>query len=361
MRLQLYNYLSQRFQSVCVDGCLSPPLGLECGVPQGSILGPLLFILFTNDIPYLVHDHPVCLEDPSPGCQQCGSTVCYVDDCTYSHGDTDPLALSETLSDQYNRISSYMAANRLVINAEKTHLLVMGTRASATRRHEVHLQADQHKILPTQSEKLLGGLISQDLKWTNHLQGSDQSVVKQLTSRLNGLVKGAARASFSTRKMVANGIFISKLCYLIQLWGGAEGYLLQALQVLQNKAARAVTHQSWFTPTRILLARCNWLSVQQLVFCQTVLTIHKIVISGRPYYLHKKMISQYPYKTRQAVGGGVRFGENFTGTSGLIHDSFCYRGAVDYNRVPSFIRSARSLNTFKYKLKQWVSTNIPLG
>ena len=76
---------------------------------------------------------------------------------------------------------------------------------------------------------------------------------------------------------VANGIFMSKLCYLIQLWGGAEGYLLHALQVIQNRAARAVTRMSWFTPTRVLLNKCKWLSVRQLVFYQTGLTTHKIV------------------------------------------------------------------------------------
>ena len=73
--------------------------------------------------------------------------------------------------------------------------------------------------------------------------------------------------------MVANGIFLSKLCYLIQLWGGADGYLLGRLQVLQNKAARAVTGKSWFTPTRRLLEECKWLSVRQLVFYQTVMIV----------------------------------------------------------------------------------------
>ena len=354
------SYLSQRHQSVSVDGCMSPPLSIECGVPQGSILGPLLYILFTNDIPDLVHDHPVTVTNPAPCCQDCGSTVCYVDDCTYSHGDYDPLALSDILTRQYNRISSYMSANQLVINAEKTHLLVMGTKASAVRRNEVFLQADQHRILPTQNEKLLGGHISDDLKWKAHLQGGDQSLVKQLTSRLNGLIKVASRASFATKKMVAIGIFMSKLGYLIQLWGGADEYLLQALQVLQNKAARAVTGQSWFIPTRLLLAKCNWLSVRQLVFYQTVLTTHKIVKSGTPVYLNQKMRTEHPYSTRQAAGGGVRFGETFGGQSGLIHDSFCYSCAIDYNRIPSYIRSPQNMNTFKLKLKQWISTNIPM-
>ena len=189
---------------------------------------------------------------------------------------------------------------------------------------------------------------------------NEQSLARQLTSRINALVKISQLASFSTRLMVANGIFASKLCYLIQLWGGADGYLIARLQVLQNKAARAVTGKSWFTPTRRLLEECKWLSVNQLVFYQTVLGVHKILVGGKPEYLNKKFSSDYPYRTRQATGGGVRFGEEFHAKSGLSQASFCYRGTVEYNRVPGYIRSNKTMETFKHKLKQWVSTNIPL-
>ena len=98
-----------------------------------------------------------------------------------------------------------------------------------------------------------------------HILSNEQSVVRQLTSRINGLTKVCTRASKGTRLKVANGIFISKLCYLIELWGGCEGYLLTSLQVIQNRAARAVTRKSWFTSTRSLLKDCRWLSVEQLV------------------------------------------------------------------------------------------------
>ena len=192
------------------------------------------------------------------------------------------------------------------------------------------------------------------MKWKAHLWGSDQSLVRQLTSRINGLVKVSSRAPKETRLMVANGIVMSKLTYVIQLWG-SEKYLVKSLQVLQNRAARAVTGKSWFTPTRRLLQDCNWLSVNQLIFYHTVLQAHKVLVSGTQTYFSQRMSSHHPYRTRQAAGGSIWCGEEHTGKGG-----FSKRGAQMYNSIPLYIRNAGTIPTFKYKLRQWVTTNIPI-
>ena len=210
----------------------------------------------------------------------------------------------------------------------------MRTKATAAKRGEVKLQAGQYTILPSSSEKLIGGQISQDLKWKHHLQDSDQSLVRQLTSRINGLCLISSRVTFATRLMVANGVVISKLCYLIQLWGGAEAYLLKSLQVLQNRAARAVTGCNCFTSTRTLLKKCNWLSVQQLIFYQSVILAHKIVTSGSPLYLAQKMSTYHPYRTRQGSTGSIRFAENLTYKSTRAQNRFCYQTTIQYNSIP---------------------------
>ena len=343
-----------------IYGCLSPPVEMECGVPQGSILGPLMYIIFTNDIPDLVHDHPVSYQDTEPPCVPCGSTVCYVDDGTFSVGHTDPEVLSQKLSDQYKIIADYMAANRLVINGDKTHLVVMGTKQTAAHRNDVKLEAGPHTILPSSKEKLLGAQISQDLKWKQHILGSDESLTRQLTSRINGLSLLSSRSSLDTKLMVANGIVMSKICYLIQLWGGCEEYLLKALQVLQNKAARIVTGSGWFTPRRKLLKMCKWLSVKQLVFYQSVIMAHKIATLSSPFYLASKMSTVHPRNTRQAASGSIRYGENFAANHTPIQKSFCFRATSQYNSIPASLRAVRNMATFKLKLKKWVEGNIPI-
>ena len=62
-----------------------------------------------------------------------------------------------------------MAANKLVINADKTHLLVLGTRSMAEKRNMVSMQADNHTIMPSKQEKLLGCIVSDNLKWKQHI------------------------------------------------------------------------------------------------------------------------------------------------------------------------------------------------
>ena len=180
-------------------------------------------------------------------------------------------------------------SNRLKLNDDKTHLLVLTT-SQARRRAgpnlNVVISTPAADISSTSSEKLLGAWIHQDLKWAEHLQDNQESLLKSLTTRLSALKKLGQVASLKTRKMIANGVFMSKLSYLISVWGGCEGYLVRSLQVIQNKVARVVTKKPWSTPTSILLSQCGWLSVRQLAMYHTVLLVYKVLKqTGSPRYI----------------------------------------------------------------------------
>ena len=192
------------------------------------------------------------------------------------------------------------------------------------------------------------------MKWKEHLLDNKSSLIKQLNQRLNGVILVSKRASFSTRLMLANGVYLSKLVYLIQVWGGTQEYLIRALQVTQNKAMKAVTRMSWFTPTGVLLRKCNWLSVRQLIHYHTMLTMHKTVTNQSPVYIYDKVNTHTHHDTRRQV----KFSDKFTGRSERTQSSFCYRGAKQYNQLPFEITSLGNINSFKRKLKTWVKNNI---
>ena len=387
-----WSYLTGRRQSCSVDGQVSPALNIpSCGVPQGSIGGPILWLLFTCDQPDVFHEHEIDSQDPSRGCgrdgvqglsvedegvqgqgvddegvqgevvdeeggQQinCGELVGYVDDGAYSYSDSNPLILSQVLTRKFSMLEQWMHANKLVINPDKTHLLVMGSRKHRDARTDVSVNASGHTIRPTVTEKLLGGQLHQSLTWNLHLRDHRTSLTNQLSNRINGLRRVGKNADFSTKLKIANGIVISKLTYLITVWGGAQEYLLSALQVQQLAAARIVCgFESKFWSKRKLLNKTGWLSVRQLVFYHTVLQTCKTMRTKVPKPLFQSLSSTFPYRTRSADTGQIRQSQDFN------QKSFKFRARQFHNRVPSEVRTG-SIETVKKNLKQWVKSNIPI-
>jgi hypothetical protein len=252
-----------------------------------------------------------------------------------------------------------MVNNRFKLNDDKTHLMVMTT--SQFRRKnptlQVEIRTPTEVISASASEKLLGGLVHQNLKWAEHILNGEDSLVKALTTRLGALKMVGRIASLKNRKMIAEGMIMSKLSYLIPLWAGCESYLMLALQRIQNKAARVVTRSDLSTVGH--LAQCGWLSVQQLAFYQTCILVHKVLENKSPKYLYSMFTMDYTITTRQATRREIRQ-DSDTPELGLTMDSFRWRAAKDYNRIPAEIRRMKSLKTFKTNLWKWIISNIPI-
>ena len=258
-----------------------------------------------------------------------------------------------------------MSSNRLELNDDKTHLLLLSTDKSWRSKlsdNSLVLRTESGMTINTSScESLLGGVIAKNLKWTEHIMLHKNSLIKQLGVRLKALKKICPITCFKTRKMLADGLFMSKLIYLIPLWGGCEKFLIRALQVAQNKAARLVTNCGLYTPTKTLLKECGWLSVSQLVFYHTVVLLFKVRMSQQPKYLFNMAVSAENdrYGARSNQAGKLRVvGQE--PKQALNRNSFRWRSIQCWNQLPHQLRQQKNLVQFRISLKSWVRDNVDM-
>ena len=162
-------YLSGKTQAVYIDGSLSQFLAVEVGVPQGSILVPLYYVLFTNDLPETALDNQsqVHFSHLTTHCEECGGLCCFADDSTYGVSSADQDIPENKLNERYRVLAEYMGNNRLKLNYEKTHLFIMTTKQTQKLINiNVQINTPTEEIKPIKSEKLLGIIIQDDLKPT---------------------------------------------------------------------------------------------------------------------------------------------------------------------------------------------------
>ena len=142
------------------------------------------------------------------------------------------------------------------------------------------------------------------------------------------------------------------------LWGGCELYLIRSLQVIQNKAARAVAKMGWYTPTEELLKQCGWMSVNQLIVYHTLVLVFKVIYEKTPVYIYNKMTTGFAYPTRRwthfkngVCDSNLRISSNETSTHLLTNRSFRWRATKQWNALPLSVKQSKSLNKFKIALK----------
>ena len=165
-------------------------------------------------------------------------------------------------------------------------------------------------------------------------------------------------ATFKCRKMLANGLIMSKLIYAIQVYGSASEYLIDMLQVQQNEAARIVTRLGWTANSKTCLTQVGWLSIRQLIVFHSLLTVFKMQESGQPRYFSQKFKRRFLYQTRQATGHCYSISQ--TPHSERIKKAFYYKSIGLWNSLPAEVRKIERFKDFKLNLKLWTQSNVPL-
>ena len=252
------SYLTNRHQAVWIDHTLSEFLACDVGVPQGSNLGPLFFLIFYNDLPYSL---------------DCEVDV-FADDSTLTATADNVEEIGTKLTVEGDKVSQWMLSNKLKLNADKTHLLTVGTQQrllTLPDQPQVFMDGVQIKEDKDKCELLLGCSIQSNLKW----QVQVQNLIFKLRTRLSGLNKIKYIVPFHMRKIITQSIFNSIMVYCLPLFGGCDKSEVKNLQVLQNKAAQIVTHSPPRSRRSELYDKLEWLTVNQLIVYHTLLQFSK--------------------------------------------------------------------------------------
>ena len=194
-------------------------------------------------------------------------------------------------------------------------------------------------------ETLLGIRIDADLKW----HGQIEFLLDKLRTRLAGLSHVRHVLPYHLRKVISEGLFNSVLGYCLPLFGGCDVGEVQALQILQNKAAQVVTKSPPRAKRQPMYDTLDWLTVNQLIAYHTLLTVYRVRLTGEPEYLARSLC-------RDNVNGHIIVKPT---RLSLHQRSFKFRGACAWNELPKSIRGLHKIAAFKKALKTWIKQNTP--
>lgn len=213
------NYLSNRYQLTQINGEKSDLKAIETGVPQGSILGPLLFLIYINDI---------------PNCSSIFDMIMYADDTTLYCNIDDGGLDSTVLNTELDKISSWLASNKLSLNVSKTKYMVFHNRKTVTYPQ---LYINNTPIERTDHFKFLGLHMNRYLNWTDHVTDISLKLSKTIG------IMHRLKLIYPQHILISlyNTLFLPHLNYCLILWGLDNARVL----LLQKKAMRTITN-SWF-------------------------------------------------------------------------------------------------------------------
>lgn len=319
------SYLNNRRQCVKIEDCISQYKNVTYGVPQGTILGPILFTIYINGMFNLP-------------CS--GEIISYADDTVILYEDVTWGSLKNKVEKDFETIADFLSARLLTINAQKTHFIPFTSYSS-------HLP-DFTKLLINSCCKLeisskkyikyLGINIDCHLKWDIH--------TNTLVNKLRGLISKfkvcEQFCNLQQLKILYFALVQSHLSYGIIAWGGLTNVYFKKLEVMQKWILKIIFKKGYLYPTNQLYEECRLLDVRQL-YCQSLLINQYKQRNFNPSISHR-------HDTRYRQHSFVLHMANKT----IGQRSHTYIGPKIFNLLPAEIKSICTIKRFKSEIKKWI-------
>ena len=322
------SYLKNRKQFVQIKNIKSQIKSPTCGVPQGSILGPLLFILYINDLAN-VSDvlFPILFAD---------------DTSVYIEADKES-DLIKTLNEELAKLNIWLNANKLTINIAKSHYMVFhrGRRKS----NICNPILNNVSLERVQCTKFLGIIIDDGLKWTNHI-----SYIKNKIAKGFGIILRARK--FFNKKTLLNlyhAFIFPYLIYCVEIWGNAANIYLDPLIKLQKKIIRVITFSQYLAHTNDLFVQLQILPFKKLVIHRIGLQMFKINLGYIPKAVESLFTTNsdtHKYNTRNRDKMRSAYGKHE-----FMYSNFRFVGIHIWNYILDHLDINVTLPRFKKTFK----------
>ena len=294
---------------------------VSCGVPQGSVLGPLLFLIYINDLPLISEDVNFTL---------------FADDTTLATSDISYQALVAKTNCELSKLYSWTVNNRLSLNANKTSVLFISNRI-----HDVVapllLSINHIPIFFESSIKFLGVNLDNKLNFSNHI-----SYICTKLSKTAGILHRICKVvPLNVLINLYYSLVYPYVLYGILVWGGSSDVHINSILLLQKKIIRIVTNSEFLAPTAPLFYSTKILRVKD---------VYRYILGTYMYRQHSLgtlQLHSHPYGTRghtNAVPSFQRLSQ--------CQRSIYFSGPMVWNSIPYEIRNSSSIYVFKRKYKE---------
>ena len=239
---------------------------LNTGVPQGSILGPLLFIIYTSDL-------PLCLP------REC-KLFMYADDSTITCSSSNINEIENNLNTALGSIYDWCARNKLTINANKTKSMLIGSKQKV-HNTDLNVSIAGSSVVKVNCVKCLGVIIDESLSWGPHVE----YVKKTVSSKLGMLNRIRNYVPHSSLLSLFVCLVTPSLDYCCTVWGGRYIYHDTILNKCLKRAARIILQCAFLTPSADMFSKLNWLSFSERVKYRKTTLVFKCVNRMCPMYM----------------------------------------------------------------------------
>ena len=257
------SYLDNRSQYVTIQGANSDKNSIKHGVPQGSVLGPLLFLIYINDLHRAIRN---------------SSVYHFADDTNLLNINATPQRMQKQVNLDLKSLYKWLLANKISLNCSKTELIFFHKPGHPIQNFNFNIKINGHKIIPSDSIKYLGIYLDTTLSGNAHCE-----ILSNKLKRANGMLSKIRHYVPSDElRSIYHSIFSSHMVYGCQIWGQSYSTHVNKICKLQNRALRIINFANFDADANPLYKRDKILKLRDLIKIQNTLHVHDYLNNSLP-------------------------------------------------------------------------------